>query len=65
MSAANRSLKRHPRFRRIAALSECVLTSRDLDILTRVESYRLVTSEQLQALIPAAAEAGPRSGTSG
>lgn len=50
MTAGNGSPKRLPRFRRAAVLSHCVLTPRDLDTLSRVVSYRLATSEHLQAL---------------
>lgn len=52
MTSGNGSPKRLPRFRRAAALSRCVLTPRDLDTLARVQSYRMLTSGQLQALVP-------------
>ena len=51
-SAADRASPRLPRFRRTAALGECVLIPRDLVVIARVQSYRLLTSEQLQALVP-------------
>ncbi|MBZ5545580.1 MAG: replication-relaxation family protein, partial [Acidobacteriia bacterium] len=47
---------RHPRFKRAPSMHECALTSRDLDILACVESYRLLSSEHLQALIPGSAQ---------
>ncbi len=42
--------RRLPRFRRAPAQSECALTPRDLNVLAWVQSYRLVTSQHLQAL---------------
>ena len=41
---------RLPRFRRAASEVACVLTTRDLSILRLVESFRLLTSEQLRLL---------------
>jgi DNA-binding PadR family transcriptional regulator len=43
--------QRLPRFRRAPDDVSCALTSRDLDIMDLVESFRLVTSEQIQTLI--------------
>lgn len=41
---------RLPRFRRAASEVACVLTTRDLDILRLVQSFRLLTSEHIQHL---------------
>jgi len=43
---------RHPRYRREKAEVACVLTQRDLDILRLSESFRLLTSEHIQLLVP-------------
>src|SRR6266481_6664378 len=43
---------RLPRFQRAVTEVPLVLTTRDLDILQAVESFRLLTSEHIQALIP-------------
>ncbi len=44
--------ERLPRYRRASTEVACVLTPRDLDILCLVESFRLLTSEHLQLLVP-------------
>jgi Replication-relaxation len=43
--------KHVPRYRRAETGATCVLTSRDLDILKLVESFRLASSEHVQLLI--------------
>ncbi|MFI5093739.1 MAG: replication-relaxation family protein [Candidatus Acidiferrales bacterium] len=56
MTAPTKALRRLPRYRRTASVSEFVLTERDLDILMRIESYRVASSEHLQALISGSAQ---------
>lgn len=44
--------QRLPRYRRASTEVACVLTTRDLNILRLVESFRLLTSEHIQQLAP-------------
>jgi protein involved in plasmid replication-relaxation len=43
---------RLPRYRRASTEVACVLTTRDLEILKHVESFRLLTSEHIRLLVP-------------
>jgi hypothetical protein len=50
-ATSSSTANRLPRYRRTPTLSECAVTSRDLNILSIVESFRLASSEHIQALV--------------